>query len=379
VLGRMASSSVSQEDVEADYEKLERRSRIRTARARQINPQGGCRLESGASDRFPGPSSLPTIGIEIDEGPELHGPIDPVSISPYSHGEGADTSPKRGMTRETLSGSQGVKKDSIRGNHPKNLMHHGNKGKQQRDRRKLREKRRSTGVVHLASTESTGGSTTEGEEVVEDLCSETKRNTAQNESLGESPLATVSLSGNCEGRTSPVHQVAGHDLPQPVERRNSGRLSSQPHHPQYTSAYARPRLRDKSPRSEDLEADDEQGDKTDNDHDSLNLSESSSVTTVREQAPQATTASLQPAEQPTVNSSTSTPVLRPTTPTGGGEEPNSQELVRLLQEKDRRIQFLEVKIQQLTQDTDAVREEQKRLQRVNQELLTALSIRSKDA
>ena len=84
--------------------------------------------------------------------------------------------------------------------------------------------------------------------------SETKRNTAQNESLGESPLATVSLrfvnlipylcslikclmirtwssgmclltiftlkkfllSGNCEGRTSPVHQVAGHDLPQPV-------------------------------------------------------------------------------------------------------------------------------------------------------------------
>ena len=25
-------------------------------------PQGGCRLESGASDRFPGPSSLPTIG-----------------------------------------------------------------------------------------------------------------------------------------------------------------------------------------------------------------------------------------------------------------------------------------------------------------------------
>jgi len=376
---RMASSSVSQEDMEADYEKLERRSRIRTARARQINPQGGCRLESGASDRFPGPSSLPTIGIEIDEGPELHGPLDPVSISPYSHGEGGDTSPKRGMTREALAGTQGGKKESIRGNHPKNLMHHGNKGKQQRDRRKLREKRRSTGVVHLASTESTGGSTTEGEEVVEDLCSETKRNTAQNESLGESPLATVSLSGSCEGRTSPVHQPAGHELPQPVERRNSGRLGSQPHHPQYTSAYTRPRLRDKSPRSEDLEADDEQGDKTDNDHDSLNLSESSSVTTVREQPPQASTASLQPAEQPTVNSSTSTPVLRPTTPTLGEPEPNSQELVRQLQEKDRRIQFLEVKIQQLTQDTDAVREEQRRLQRVNQELLAALSLRSKDA
>ena len=105
--------------------------------------------------------------------------------------------------------------------------------------------------------------------------------------------------------------------------------------------------------------------------------------------------SVQPAEQPTVNSSTSTPVLRPTTPTLG-EEPNSQELVKQLQEKDRRIQFLEVKIQQLTQvrvdhcivevfnricfqDTDAVREEQRRLQRVNQELLAALSLRSKDA
>ena len=51
-----------------------------------------------------------------------------------------------------------------------------------------------------------------------------------------------------------------------------------------------------------------------------------------------------------MNSSTSTPVLRPTTPTlGEDQEPNSQELVRLLQEKDRRIQFLEVKIQQLTQ------------------------------
>ena len=35
----MASSSVSQEDVENDFEKLEKRSRIRTARARQINPQ----------------------------------------------------------------------------------------------------------------------------------------------------------------------------------------------------------------------------------------------------------------------------------------------------------------------------------------------------
>lgn len=388
----MASSSVSQEDVEQDYEKLERRSRIRTARARQINPQGGCRLESGASDRFPGPGSLPSIGIEIDEAPELHGPLDPISISPYSHGgpDGADTSPKRGGARDGMAGPQGVKKDSIRGSHPKNLMHHGNKGKQQRDRRKLREKRRSTGVVHLASTESTGGSTTEGEELVDDRdCAETRRNTAQNESLGESPLATVSLSASCEGRTSPTPVSAQlPELPQPVERRNSGRLSyttPPTHHPPYGPSHPpyRPRLRDKSPRSEDLEADDEQGDKTDNDHDSMNLSESSSVTTVvsRQAVPEvAAPASLQPmAELQGAGSSTSTPVLRPTTPTlGGGGEPGNQELIRLLQEKDRRIQFLEVKIQQLVQDTEGVREEQQRLQRVNEDLVAALSLRPKN-
>lgn len=34
----MASSSVSQDDVEVDFEIVSRRSRIRTARARNINP-----------------------------------------------------------------------------------------------------------------------------------------------------------------------------------------------------------------------------------------------------------------------------------------------------------------------------------------------------
>ena len=36
----MASSSVSQDDIDNDFEKNSRRSRIRTARARQINPSG---------------------------------------------------------------------------------------------------------------------------------------------------------------------------------------------------------------------------------------------------------------------------------------------------------------------------------------------------
>ena len=155
--------------MEADYEKLERRSRIRTARARQINPQvierryeilggvkpqfwrqihqkGGCRLESGASDRFPGPSSLPTIGefriwlltailcprnwnrrrsrvtwtdwpcvyfsIQVICDPQSTFFFLPTSILDLiehnicSHGEGGDTSPKRGMTREALAGTQ---------------------------------------------------------------------------------------------------------------------------------------------------------------------------------------------------------------------------------------------------------------------------------
>jgi len=43
----MASSSVSQDDIENNYERLERRSRIRTARARQINPQVCVEDQSG--------------------------------------------------------------------------------------------------------------------------------------------------------------------------------------------------------------------------------------------------------------------------------------------------------------------------------------------
>ena len=311
-------------------------------------------------DRFQS-NSLPPLGIEIEENlSELH--LEPVSISPYSlQGEGgADTSPKG---REVVGGCNN-RKDSVRGaerNHP-SKSHHGIKGKQQRDRRKLREKRRSTGVVHLASTESTGGSTTGEEEMLEDmLCTETKRNTAQNESIGDTSLSVEVTAGN----TSPTQETPA--LP---ERKNSGR--SAPHHHSHsphnlgtTQYHNRARLRNKAPRSEDLEADDElvnidddnddvtvsavQGDKTDNDHDSLNLSESSSVTSVVPGSAMSASASVgllvcEP------NSSTSTPVMRPTTPTQAeGATDDAKDLLRQLQEKDRRIQFLEVKIQQLTQ------------------------------
>ena len=60
-------------------------------------------------------------------------------------------------------------------------VQHGSRGKQQRERRKLREKRRSTGVVHLGGKESTGGSTT-GEEDGKD---ETRKITEQNEIMGK--------------------------------------------------------------------------------------------------------------------------------------------------------------------------------------------------
>ena len=46
----MASSSVSQDDVDNNYEKNSRRSRIRTARARQINPSGASKFESQVID-----------------------------------------------------------------------------------------------------------------------------------------------------------------------------------------------------------------------------------------------------------------------------------------------------------------------------------------
>ena len=107
---------------------------------------------------------LLTIGIEIEES------LSELKLDPQ------DTSPNN------IQGDGAAKKESLRANGSK--MHHGSKGKQQRDRRKLREKRRSTGIVNLASTGSTGGSTTAEEELQEDMGTETKKNTQQNENIG---------------------------------------------------------------------------------------------------------------------------------------------------------------------------------------------------
>ncbi|KAF2360104.1 hypothetical protein FHG87_009145 [Trinorchestia longiramus] len=109
------------------------------------------------------------------------------------------------------------------------------KSKQQpRDRRKLREKRRSCGVVHVPSTESTGGSSGD-------------------------PEADGSPSVSPECRCPPLSGQQG------------SCASSPPHHPHLTdSARSRRTLhvkpRNKSP--SDLEADDEDNE----DYDSLNMS-----------------------------------------------------------------------------------------------------------
>jgi len=324
----MASSSVSQEDVENDFEKLEKRSRIRTARARQINPQG-CRQE--AERALNSSNCITPLTLDIDDNlSELH--LDPVTISPYNlPGEvaAADTSPKPkdANMRGDVLGERNNRKDSVRTterNHP-GKSHHGIKGKQQRDRRKLREKRRSTGVVHLASTESTGGSTS-GEELSEcDVGIETKRNTQQNETIGDNNSLMVTAEVEAEGG-----QVV-------AERKNSGRST---HTHTAGGGHARTRMRTKNmARSEDMEADDELGDKTDNDHERI--------------SPNSVMPSLSSQSEPS-------------------QRHGDTDLARQLQEKERRIQYLELKIQQLTQNSATILAEHEKLKQENCALLAAM-------
>ncbi|XP_006613740.1 PRKC apoptosis WT1 regulator protein-like isoform X8 [Apis dorsata] len=151
----MASSSVSQEDFDNDFELTSRRSRIRTARARVVPPRTG-------------DSSSINFQKNVQNTEESQGVCDTSSNSvlPPEH----DNQQNKPIMR---------KQDKRVPGRPTHI----NKGKQQRDRRKLREKRRSTGVVHLPSTESTGGSTGEDEEDLSGTCLETKHNTHHNEFL----------------------------------------------------------------------------------------------------------------------------------------------------------------------------------------------------
>ena len=159
-------------------------------------------------------------------------------------GAAADTSLE---WREVIGGERNNRKVSVKAGKRQHGSNHGIKGKQQRDRRKLREKRRSTGVVHLASTESTGGSTSGEEELSEadTVGTETKRNTAQNESIGD--LAPSQQEAGEAGEARDLVTITG-------ERKNSGRG---PGHTS-NSHNRQARLRSKTAaRSEDMEADDE--------------------------------------------------------------------------------------------------------------------------
>ncbi|XP_076665837.1 uncharacterized protein LOC143367657 isoform X2 [Andrena cerasifolii] len=151
----MASSSVSQEDFDNDFELTSRRSRIRNARARVGLPRTGDASSINFQRNRPNTE-------------ELQGVCDASSnnVLPPEH-ENQQTKPIMRKQDKRVTGRST----------------HINKGKQQRDRRKLREKRRSTGVVHLPSTESTGDSTGEDEEELSGTCLETKHNTHHNEFL----------------------------------------------------------------------------------------------------------------------------------------------------------------------------------------------------
>ncbi|RLU15252.1 hypothetical protein DMN91_012246 [Ooceraea biroi] len=161
----MASSSVSQEDFDNDFELTSRRSRIRTARARVGPPRTG----DASSISF----QKCTPDVE-----ESQGAYDTSSNSvlPPEH-ENPQSKPIMRKQDKRVTGRVFSVVSCL------HRPTHINKGKQQRDRRKLREKRRSTGVVHLPSTESTGGSTGEDEEELSGTCLETKHNTHHNEFL----------------------------------------------------------------------------------------------------------------------------------------------------------------------------------------------------
>ncbi|ELU09368.1 hypothetical protein CAPTEDRAFT_221870 [Capitella teleta] len=154
----MASSSVSQESLDReDYEMNTRRSRIRTLRSRTAHNKN---------------ESVETTDDKDLDGEDMQdlslGPSPGhVTFAPPGAGAaaGEHESPTRLNTR--------MKDKRIRPTHM-----HMHKGKTAKDKRKLREKRRSTGVVHLQNAaESTGDSLDEADKESE----VTRRNTSCNE------------------------------------------------------------------------------------------------------------------------------------------------------------------------------------------------------
>eukprot|EP00095_Tigriopus_kingsejongensis_P001488 maker-scaffold124_size330879-snap-gene-1.32 protein:Tk01488 transcript:maker-scaffold124_size330879-snap-gene-1.32-mRNA-1 annotation:"---NA---" len=317
----MASSSVSQDDIDNDFELNSRRTRIRTARARQINPT------LAAKETLLGPMGGGAGRLEA-------APVGDGATHELEAPPGGDTSPK------APAGAAGKDKRAVK-------CHPHLKGKPTRDRRKLREKRRSTGVVHLASTESAGGSTTadddEGAEAggggVMGVCGEAKR-------------AELSAP-NC-GAVKPRRPSHVDDDDDTESARDSSPVRKGG--PVSGGMRAWPNSRNKSP--SDLEADDE------NDHDSLNPSSASnSGLNLESMLPPGTKghspngSNAHPASLGHARTHSNTPVYRPNTPAGPCSDNPSDKIERvveenrrllsLMEEKDRKIHLLEYQIQEL--------------------------------
>ena len=353
-------------------------------------------------------------------------------------------------------------------NIPTSLFFHS-KGKPQRDRRKLREKRRSSGVVHLASTESTGGSTTGDDEGSSDACiahledrhipnqhqqfpvscipsssygGAISSNLANYHTTTSSTTMTGDIRKKMQDSSRASHLYSHEDSQDQINHMPSGSISSNLRNKStvsfgdlasngasstikrevedsrmsqafYDEAVkvnathsrapnnclsnsnsnigirgASKCRRDKSP--SDLEADDE------NDHDSLNQSETgsgSNVSVCNVGLPASINASGMGAStssgfgnsQDIQNRSLG--YMNLPEPTPGDINIASREnisnvtdiveenkrLLSLMEEKDRRIHLLEYKVQQLMRDTLTISEEQSRLQKENSTLLRALS------
>ncbi|CAG5126452.1 unnamed protein product, partial [Candidula unifasciata] len=163
----MASSSVSQESLDMDdMDTTARRNRIRIHRGHSGR---GSMPHRGPTDRGDGGEldrdDRGDYGPDVGDGSSTTG-VGLVTQS-HSHLPGDHESPTRGAAAR-------LKDKRSRPNHMK--------GKLPKDKRKLREKRRSTGVVHcIPSTESTGDSLDDDDDDTEDAGHDTKKNTVYNE------------------------------------------------------------------------------------------------------------------------------------------------------------------------------------------------------
>ncbi|XP_076370382.1 PRKC apoptosis WT1 regulator protein-like isoform X2 [Tachypleus tridentatus] len=301
----MASSSLSQEDADHDFEISSRQSRIRTARANARNvptsSKGTVAEISGAGDA----EASVQVGPVYTSGIGTCGVVDSSGIT--SGIVDQDVSPK--------PTSRVKDKRCPRPNHV-------NKGKAQRERRKLREKRRSTGVVHLPSTESTGGSTGEDEDELLSMSAETKRNTSLNESSSKYRA-----------------EVAMESLHEPYRSRNN-----------------------KSP--SDLDADDEDN----QDYDSTVNQSDSTVSLVQDDANR----SVQKIST-SVNGRPETPCSESSEELLERARKENHRLLEVVKEKDALILFLEQKVDSLSCELSATQLEKKRLEEKNHSLLTGLA------